>query len=124
MTFTQTYKQTSIFRFYSAPYLGLTEGMKEKMKMCTMSSLSLVITPRSRNQELLASFPSCDNGFHGGQGILIQGHPVSPGVEKEQNHYRPLYLELLLQNALCSTVRRMSNFGMWIDQNYQEAVRF
>lgn len=85
--------------------------MKEKMKVCTMSSLSLIITPRSRNQELLASFPSCDHGFHGGQGILIQGHPVSPGLETEQNHYRSVVSGTSAPE--CSLLYGKKNVKLW-----------
>lgn len=88
MTFTQTYEQTSIFHFYSAPYLGLTDNMKKKMRMCALSSLSLVMTPRCRNQGLLASFPSCNWRLWGAEGVS-QGHLASPGVEKDQNRHLP-----------------------------------
>ena len=88
MTFTQTYKQSYIFCSYSAPYLGLTDDMREKRRMSMMTSLSLVMTPKRRNQELSASFPSCDQRLRGARG-LSEGHLVSPGVEKEQNHHLP-----------------------------------
>lgn len=93
-----------------------------------MSSLSLTMTPRSRSQELLASFPSCDQRLLGAKG-LSQGCLMSLGVEKEQNHHLPAACGTSSAPE-CSLLYSKKNGKLWdarlsvIEQKYQEALRF
>lgn len=89
-----------------------------------MTSLSLVMTPKRRNQELSASFPSCDQRLRGARG-LSEDPLLSPGVEKEQNHHLPT-ASASSSAPECSLLYSKKNVTLWdvkpsvIEQKFQE----
>lgn len=106
----------SAFTLPSPHRLELTKDMKEKMRMCSRSSLSLIRTPRSRNQELLASFLSCDHGLRVAEGLSSRVIRWVQGWRKNRTTIFQLHLELLPQNAVCS--QTLGYAGSVMGQSY------